>query len=64
MYKQDEIIIVTCKKYIEFLCNHCDEYLADGTITFKPKYFYQQYTTYTWMEQELLFSFNTLFFTF
>ncbi|KAE9538011.1 hypothetical protein AGLY_005983 [Aphis glycines] len=32
VYKQDEIIIVTCKKNIEFLCNHCDEYLADGQV--------------------------------
>jgi len=48
VYKQDEIIIVTCKKNIEFLCNHCDEYLADGTFTYKPKYFYQQYTIHGW----------------
>jgi len=48
VYKQDEIIIVTCKKNIEFLCNHCDEYLADGTFTYKPKYFYQLYTIHGW----------------
>ncbi|KAE9533891.1 hypothetical protein AGLY_008970 [Aphis glycines] len=32
VYKQDEIIIVTCKKNIEFLCNHCDEYLTDEQV--------------------------------
>lgn len=37
VYKQDKIIIVTCKKILNFLCNYYDKYLADGTFTYKPK---------------------------
>ena len=43
-----KLLFLHVKKNIEFLCNHCDEYLADGTFTYKPKYFYQQYTIHGW----------------
>jgi hypothetical protein len=31
VYKQDKITIVSPKKYIEYLCKHCDKYMQGGT---------------------------------
>ncbi|CAI6369909.1 unnamed protein product [Macrosiphum euphorbiae] len=39
-----QIIIVTCKTNLQFLCNEIEFILADGTFTYCPKHFYQQYT--------------------
>ncbi|KAL4132664.1 hypothetical protein QTP88_009783 [Uroleucon formosanum] len=39
-----KIIIVTCKTNLQFLCNEIEFILADGTFTYCPKHFYQQYT--------------------
>jgi hypothetical protein len=30
--KEEEIIIITHKRNIEFLYNYCDKYLVDGTL--------------------------------
>jgi len=39
-----QIIIVTCKTNLQFLCNETEFILADVTFTYCPKHFYQQYT--------------------
>jgi len=39
-----QIIIVTCKTNLQFLCNETEFILADGTFTYCSKHFYQQYT--------------------
>ncbi|KAF0747851.1 zinc finger MYM-type protein 1-like, partial [Aphis craccivora] len=39
-----QIIIVTCKTNLKFLCNEVEFILADGTFTYCHKHFYQQYT--------------------
>jgi len=39
-----QIIIVTCKTNLLFLCNEIEFILADGTFTYCPKHFFQQYT--------------------
>lgn len=39
-----QIIIVTCKTNLQFLCHEIKLILADGTFTYFPKHFYQQYT--------------------
>lgn len=38
------IIVFTCASNLQFLCNHQDTVLADGTFYVCPKHFYQVYT--------------------
>jgi len=40
-FKGDKIILITCKKNVEFVCNFSGEHLADSTFTYEPKYVYQ-----------------------
>ncbi|XP_025405636.1 uncharacterized protein LOC112679908 [Sipha flava] len=44
VFEEDEIIIVTCKTNLLFLNDNTETLLADGTFTYCPKHFFQQYT--------------------
>ncbi|KAE9543784.1 hypothetical protein AGLY_002014 [Aphis glycines] len=44
VFEEDETIIVTCKTNLLFLNDNTETLLADGTFTYCPKHFFQQYT--------------------
>lgn len=39
----NNIILITCKSNLNFLCNYNTYIFGDGTFTYKPSYFYQMY---------------------
>ena len=42
--EQSQVILVTCKSNLQVLFDNCEHFLSDGTFTYCPKHFYQQYT--------------------
>lgn len=39
----NNIILITCKSNLNFLCNYNTHIFGDGTFTYRPSYFYQMY---------------------
>jgi len=41
--RANNIILKTCKSNLNFLYNYNPHIFGDGTFTYKPSYFYQEY---------------------